>query len=147
MWKLGLRLRYSQKRNSRNTYMTSSLRCTEKGHCRYRNIFPTNHRVFLHSPMPEHLRVPGVKSLTFLLAWIVFRSLERNLLQSPMPKKSSDPWSETFYIAALPGKVFLSQEGDLLHCPLAGKCSCPTLQIFLDLCIPEKELAKTRSQI
>ncbi len=29
-------------------------------------------------------------------------------------------------------------------CPMV--CTIPTLQIILDLCVPEKELAKTRSQ-
>jgi hypothetical protein len=68
---------------------------------------------------------------TFPDAEKVFRYLERNLLHSPLPEKSSDPWSETSYIPPfrkslpIPGaksftfpqarKVFQSLERDLLQ--------------------------------
>jgi hypothetical protein len=49
-------------------------------------------------------------------------------------------------LAPCPGTV----GGMLAHCPgtVGGMLApCPALQIILDLCVPEKELAKTCSQI
>ena len=73
-------------------------------------------------------------------------SVERDLLHSPMPEKSSAPWRETFYIPPcqkslpLPGarsftfrharKVFRSLEQDLLRSPMPEKSSSLWSEIF-----------------
>jgi hypothetical protein len=112
---------------------------TKKAHCPYRNIFPTKHRFFFTFPQAgtssgpwseifyippclKSLPIPMERDLlcTFLHAGKVFRSLAGDLLHSPMLKKYSDPWCETFYIPSCQ-KIFQTMERYLLHSLLPRK--------------------------
>jgi hypothetical protein len=55
-----------------------------KARCRYRNIFPATHRVFVQSPWRKSLHVPGMGPFT---------------VHSPMPEKVSRSWDRKTFTA------------------------------------------------